>query len=225
MKTLHSILLISSLLFSACKTEQLVDPICKDGNGNVYDTVTIGTQTWMKENLRATKYNDGTAIPLVSANDAWKALTTPAYCFMNNDTANAKPNGALYNWYVISTEKVCPDGWHIPSKDEWQMLIDYLGGDEVAGGKMKITGTEYWEEPNYGADNSSRFSAYPNGYRWGENGNFAGSIYNASFWSTTNIYDAKYRLLLYARDSGISYKIAYFNDGYPIRCLMNNQQN
>jgi uncharacterized protein (TIGR02145 family) len=223
MKTLHSILLISSLLFSACKTELLVDPICKDGNGNVYDTVTIGTQTWMKENLRATKYNDGTPIPLVSGNDAWKAQTTPAYCFMNNDTANAKPYGALYNWYVVNSSKnVCPEGWHVPSKEEWETLTEYLGGYEVAGGKMKITSTEYWEEPNYGADNSSGFSAYPSGFREVYKGTFLALRQSTDIWSSTNYgYDMGIDLSLDAENSRTFITASYRNMGYSIRCLKN----
>jgi len=223
MKNTLYFMLLSILTFSACKTELLVDPICKDGNGNVYDTVTIGTQTWMKENLRATKYNDGTAIPLVSGNDAWKALTTPAYCFMNNDTANAKPYGALYNWYVVnSSKKVCPDGWHVPSKEEWETLTEYLGGYEVAGGKMKITSTEYWEEPNYGADNSSGFSAYPAGGRSGLNGFYSTQRQFTDYCISDNYsYDMSYVFgLTNRRESGLINAL-YFNYGSSIRCIKN----
>jgi uncharacterized protein (TIGR02145 family) len=177
----------------------------------------------MKENLRATKYNDGTPIPLVSANDAWKALTTPAYCFMNNDTANAKPYGALYNWYVVNSSKnVCPEGWHVPSKEEWETLTEYLGGYEVAGGKMKITGTEFWEEYNFGADNSSGFSVYPSGFRWGERGTFGGLRYSTAFWSSTNYgYDMACVLKIFSTSTGAPIQGSMQIDGNPIRCMQN----
>jgi uncharacterized protein (TIGR02145 family) len=177
----------------------------------------------MKENLRATKYNDGTPIPLVTENDAWKALTTPAYCFMNNDTANAKPYGALYNWYVVnSSRNVCPVGWHVPTHNEWQTLVDYLGGYEVAGGKMKITGTEFWEEPNYGADNSSGFSAYPTPFRPDISGSIINDISSTHIWAATNYgHDMSIYLRLDARDAGTFISASYRNHGYSIRCIKN----
>ena len=109
-----------------------------DIDGNAYNKVTIGRQTWLVENLRTTKYNDGTLIPLVQDNTAWSNLITPGYCWFDNDeVANKNPYGALYNWYAVNTGKLCPSGWHVPTDTEWTTLIDNLGGLDVAGGKLK----------------------------------------------------------------------------------------
>jgi uncharacterized protein (TIGR02145 family) len=137
-----------------------------DIDGNVYHTVTIGTQIWMVENLRTTKYNDGTAIPLVTDNAAWAALTTPGYCWYNNDAPTyGTTYGALYNWYAVNTGKLAPTGWHVPTDSEWTVLITYLGGDSIAGGKLKEVGTAHWAGPNKGATNTSGFTALPSGNR------------------------------------------------------------
>ena len=113
-----------------------------DADGYVYHTVTIGAQVWMVENLKTTKYNDGTAIPLVTDSTAWAILTIPGYCWYNNDAVTYKATyGALYNWYAVNTGKLAPKGWHVPADAEWTKLITFLGGEDVAGGKMKSTGT------------------------------------------------------------------------------------
>jgi hypothetical protein len=110
--------------------------VVTDIDGNIYSTVTIGTQTWMKQDLKTTRYNDGAAIPLVTDNTAWAALTTPGYCLYNN-TNNAdsiRTFGALYNWYAVNTGKLAPTGWHVATDAEWTTLTTYLGGTTVAGG-------------------------------------------------------------------------------------------
>ncbi len=143
-----------------------------DKDGNVYHTVSIGTQTWLVENLKTTKYNDGTAIPLVTDNTFWPSLITPGYCWYKHDSATYKNTyGALYNWYVVNTGKLCPIGWHVPTDAEWTTLATYLGGDTVAGGKMKAigtieAGTGLWVSPNTGATNESGFTAVPAGGRY-----------------------------------------------------------
>ncbi len=146
-----------------------------DIEGNVYKIVTIGRQVWMAENLKTTKLNDGTAIPLVTGNTPWtewSKLTTPAYCWYNNDAANKDTYGALYNWYAVSTFKLCPQGWHVPTPSEWSTLAIFLGDiDSSAVGKLKETGTSHWLSPNTGATNSSGFTALPGGYRY-QNGQY-----------------------------------------------------
>ena len=98
-----------------------------DADGNVYHTVTIGTQTWTVENLKTSKYNDGTKIPLVTDGTTWGNLTTPGYCWHNNDAATNKATyGALYNWYAVNTGKLAPSGWHVPTDAEWTTLENYL---------------------------------------------------------------------------------------------------
>lgn len=158
-----------------------------DQDGNVYKTVTIGTQTWMAENLRTTKYNDGTAIPFVTASSAWSNLRTDAYCNYENtnNIDTIATFGRLYNWYAVNTGKLAPTGWHVPTDAEWTTLTNYLGDGSVAGGKLKETGTTHWASPNTGATNESGFTALPGGYRY-----FDGPFDNVGnycyWWSATD---------------------------------------
>lgn len=151
--------------------------------------VVIGTQTWMKYNLKVTKYNDGTGIPKVTDNAAWSALTTPAYCWYNNDSATyAVTYGALYNWYAVNTGKLCPTGWHEPSKTEWETLINYVDGWEVAGGKLKEVGTTHWISPNTDATDIVGFRWLPNGFR-NNDGNYY-NINNRAYAFTSTSYNS-----------------------------------
>jgi uncharacterized protein (TIGR02145 family) len=137
-----------------------------DNSGNIYSIVTIGTQVWMAENLRTSKYNDGTSIPKVTNNSEWHELTTGAYCWYNNDSATYEiPYGKLYNWFTVNTRKLCPNGWHVSGEKEWIVLTTYLGGAKIAGGKLKETGTAHWNSPNTDATNESGFTALPGGGR------------------------------------------------------------
>jgi uncharacterized protein (TIGR02145 family) len=197
----------------------------------------------MAENLKTTKYNDGTPIPNVTDNTAWAALTTPAYCWYNNDATTYKATyGALYNWYVVNAannvgKNVCPTGWHVPTDTEWHTLVLYLDAialfsnteSLIAGGKLKETGTTHWESPNTGATNKSGFTALPGGER-----NFAGafdisgsnSIFfhsNGCWWSSTEQYDfnAYYRRLYNSLNELYS-SLAVKQFGYTVRCLKDN---
>ncbi|MBA7527477.1 hypothetical protein ES705_19653 [subsurface metagenome] len=174
----------------------------------------------MAENLKTTKYNDGTAIPLVTNSTEWDNLTTPGYCWYNNDEASYKNTyGALYNWYTVNTGKLCPTGWHVPTDSEWTILTDYLGGYSVAGGKLKETGTTHWNSPNTGATNESGFTALPGGYRT-NSGAFNNVGSNGNWWSSTESSStyAWHRSMNYSssnvyRDySGKSY-------GFSVRCV------
>jgi uncharacterized protein (TIGR02145 family) len=156
-----------------------------DNDGNTYKTIPIGTQTWMAENLKTTKYKDGTSIPLVSDNTAWSNLSTPAYCWYNNDAATFKATyGAMYNWYTVNTGKLCPTGWHMPTDAEWTTLTTYLGGESIAGDKLRETGTVHWIASIAVASNESGFTALPGNYR-GSNGTFFVTN-GGSWWSTTD---------------------------------------
>jgi hypothetical protein len=126
--------------------------------------VTIGTQVWIVENLKTTKYNDGRAVPLVNDNTAWSALTTPAYCWYNNDeTANKNKYGALYNWFAVNTNKLCPTGWHVPTDVEWATLTPISGGYRYVDGTFyDIKNVSYW----WSATESSTTSAYYSGVFW-----------------------------------------------------------
>jgi len=152
----------------------------------------------MAENLRTTKYRDGSNIPVVTGNTQWannwnngNPLRQPMMCWYNNDQATYTTNkfGALYNWYAINpatngNKNVCPTGWHVPTDEELTILTTFLGGESVAGGKMKNTGTQYWISPNTGATNSSGLSGLPGGYR-DLDGTFNGIGLYGLWWSST----------------------------------------
>ena len=207
-------------------TTQFTYGSVSDVEGNTYKTVTIGNQIWMAENLKTTKYNDGTTIPLVTDSTVWKKLSTPGYCWYNNDaTANKNIYGALYNWYTLNTGKLCPTGWHVPSDAEWTILTTYLGGETVAGGKLKETGTSHWLSPNTGATNESGFAAVPGGYRY-----FGGTFYDLGgfgyWWSTTESFSMEYSfttiayyLQMYYGYSGVSRSYFEKQRGFSVRCL------
>jgi uncharacterized protein (TIGR02145 family) len=156
-----------------------------DIDGNRYNTVKIGTQIWMAENLKTTRYNDGTKIPAVKDSASWMNLTTGALCYYKNDSVTYNATyGPLYNWYAVNTGKLAPTGWHVPTDAEWTTLTNYLGGLDVAGGKLKETGTSHWQSPNTGATNETGFTAIPAGRRDpGTNFQVCGWI--AAFWSST----------------------------------------
>ncbi|HNW88911.1 MAG TPA: fibrobacter succinogenes major paralogous domain-containing protein [Bacteroidales bacterium] len=191
-----------------------------DIDGNVYNIVNIGTQVWMAENLRVTKYKDGTAIPLVSNETSWAYLTSPGFCwYLNNDTTYGDIYGALYNWYAVNTAKLCPAGWHVPRDAEWTELANYLGGLSVAGGKLKETGTEHWASPNTGATNETYFTALPGGSRTAD-GSFSAMGSFGIFWSTDTVSaaHAKSRALSFNNDDMTS-NINLKTQGVSVRCL------
>lgn len=192
-----------------------------DNDGNVYNIVTIGTQVWMKENLKTTKYNDGTNIPNVTNNAAWSALVTSAYCWYNNDAATNKSiYGALYDWYVTNTGKLCPVGWHVPTHNEFIVLRDFLGGETVSGGKLKEIGTLHWITPNTGATNESGFTAVPSGTRTGNDGPFYYLGEDGHYWSSTSFsIGTSYHWYTYYNTASFSFSNTLKNTGYAIRCL------
>ena len=170
-------------------------------SGIVLPSVTIGTQIWMTKNLDVTTYRDGTPIPQVTNQIAWSNLTTGAWCYYNNDPANGLIYGKLYNWYAVNDPRgLAPMGWHVPSDPEWTSLTDYLGGEGLAGGKMKATGTSLWLSPNTNATNESSFNGIPGGYRSNTTLHFIGE--QGFFWSSS-AYNTTYAW----------YRYLYFNDG------------
>jgi uncharacterized protein (TIGR02145 family) len=194
-------------------------PTVKDVDGNKYKTVTIGTQVWMAENLKTTRYNDGTPIPLVTDYEEWAALTTPAYCWYNNDSSHKEVYGALYNWYAVNTAKICPEGWHVPSDEEWIELRNYLGSFRFVGSDLKETGTSHWKSPNADATNKSGFTALPGGLR-SFNGSFsyigiAGYWWTATEYTSTNVHFWNLRY----KNSDLFTYIADKPNGLCIRCI------
>jgi len=204
-----------------------------DVDGNAYNTVLIGTQCWTLENLKVTKYNDGTSIPLDNSGGStgydddvqtWSGQSTGAYTIYGNDANNLSSYGYLYNWYAASNSKgLCPTGWHVPTDEEWTTLTTFLGGESVAGGKMKSTVTQPttggWNTlSSSSVTNSSGFTALPGGFRnW--NGNFDYRMDRAYFWSATlNGSNPYFRQLEYNTSSASS----SFNSkelGCSVRCL------
>ena len=191
-----------------------------DIDGNVYSTVTIGSQVWLGQNLKTTKYNDGTSVQLVTENNNWGTISTPAYCWYNNDIGNKNPYGALYNWYAINTGRLCPQGWHVPSDSEWTIFTNYLGGASISGGKLKEDGLTHWLSPNSGAINSANFSALPGGNRNYFSGDFYGLGNGGDWWSNTEdeMYNAWHRSIVY-NNSGISRLNPSKSYGFSVRCL------
>jgi len=159
-----------------------------DADGNVYHIVTIGSQVWMVENLKTSKYKDTTDIPFADTDAEWAGLTTPAYCWMYRDeNLSLETYGALYNWYAVNTGKLCPEGWHVPDSDDWSMLIEYSGKLALAGGTLKEAGTKHWESPNIGADNYDGFTAISGSFRNDANGTFGPFGYYCYMWSATEL--------------------------------------
>lgn len=162
-----------------------------DFDGNAYPTLVFGNgQEWMAQNLYTTHFSNGDLITQVEDSSVWSGLNTAAWCSVANDPANAVPFGHSYNWFAVSDARnVCPMGWHMPSDVEWQSLVAYLGGETVAGGKLKSTGDEmsgtgvWWE--NYGATNESGFTALPAGNRPAAAGIYSNFGWNAFFWTSS----------------------------------------
>ncbi|MBN1465454.1 T9SS type A sorting domain-containing protein [candidate division KSB1 bacterium] len=162
-----------------------------------------------------------TIVRTVTDNSQWANLTTGAWCAYNNDPANAATYGLLYNWYAVNdSRKIAPNGWHVPTDTEWQILVDYLGGSSVAGGKMKEAGTAHWNSPNTGATNESRFSGLPGGCRYNDDGYFASMDSYAYFWSSAESHSshAWYRIMHYDLTDVYRY---YLNKpfGFSVRCV------
>jgi len=158
--------------------------VIKDIDGNVYHTVTIGTQVWMVENLKVTHYRNGDPIPNVIDSMAWRNLTSGAYCDYDNNSDNSIIFGKLYNWHAVQDiRNIAPIGWHVPTDAEWMTLTTCLGGDSIAGGKLKEIGTIHWPSPNLRATNESGFTALPCKYRKGDTGTFG---YDSNYlWTST----------------------------------------
>jgi uncharacterized protein (TIGR02145 family) len=216
------------LLSSGCKkndTDDTTTPVAQvetgyvsDFDGNSYKTVKAGTQWWMAQDLKTTKLNDGTPIPVKPNNADWINTTEPAMCYYNNDSTNASTYGALYNYYTVTNTKICPIGWHIPTHQEWTTLATTLGGDEVAGGKMKETGTSHWNTPNTGATNDSKFTALPSGNR-SDQGNYSG-LHNYSLWWTCTPYsDGAWARNTSYGDGTTSQSCKTPRNGLSVRCV------
>ncbi|HRI19425.1 MAG TPA: fibrobacter succinogenes major paralogous domain-containing protein, partial [Panacibacter sp.] len=212
----------SSKQFLSANDNSSTEALLSNIDGSASDTISIGTQAWRSINLNLDHYRNGDKIPQVTDPAAWVSLTTGAWCYYNNDPATGAVYGKLYNWYaVVDGRGLAPKGWHIPSDKEWTKLTTFLGGEAVAGGKMKETGTTHWYYPNGDATNSSGFTALPSGYR--STDTFAGTfdlIGNRGFWwSTSSLMSYSWsRSLNYG--NGIIYRTYNIRQyGYSVRCI------
>jgi uncharacterized protein (TIGR02145 family) len=227
MKTTHNfhfifIFGVFLMLATSCKKDGDDMGTVTDVDGNVYHTVVIGTQVWMVENLRVTKFNDGSSIDLGTIIKSTLAWPDPKYSWYNNDPENKDKYGALYNYRVVRQtyvvqRSIAPQGWRIPSDDDWNTLISYLGGEVSAGGKMKAIGTiekntGLWHNPNAGATNEKGFSAVSCG-----NGFFE------SWWSSEYASDGCYSYIINNSSTNIVHSIStdYNSDFKSIRCIKN----
>jgi uncharacterized protein (TIGR02145 family) len=192
---------------------------CMDKDGNDYTTVTLGSQTWMAENLKAARYHNGDYILNVPDSIEWGNLTTGASCDYRNIPGNSLTYGKLYNFYAVTDPRIiCPTGWHIPSDAEWTTLTTYLGTD-AAGGKLKETGTTHWLSPNTGATDESGFTALPGGFRYGD-----GTFYNlnlyACFWSSTEETSiSAWSRILSNNYAYVTREADHKTHGYSVRCV------
>jgi uncharacterized protein (TIGR02145 family) len=198
------------------------DPVSvSDNDGNSYDVIRIGSQVWMAENLKTTQLNDGSDIELAENATEWGNLTSVGYCWYSNNISYKNVYGALYNWYAVSSGKLCPVGWRVSTNDDWEILTNYLGGYSPAGGKLKETGTAHWNSPNTGATNEYDFTALPGGWRT-NTGTFQ-YIRSIGYWWTSTIGsppDVYYRHIQNDNDKVFMY---YKNEKYgmSVRCVKN----
>ena len=187
-----------------------------------YHEVNIGTQVWMKKNLSVSHYRNGDTIPEITDSAAWDAARTGAWCWYNNDPSNDAAYGKLYNWYAVNDPRgLAPEGWHVPGDAEWDTLVIFLGGQAIAGGAMKETGTNNWFPPNTDATNSSGFTALPGGSRFG-NGTFGLIGPYGVWWSSTPYqeFQAWYRTLQYNSASMYgSHHDVTTRYGFSVRCV------
>jgi uncharacterized protein (TIGR02145 family) len=227
------IVIIFTLSFYSCKkadtqsstpenttTSQKTITSVIDIDGNKYDTIAIGTQTWMVENLKTTHYRNGDPIPVLADSAQWNNDLIGAYCNYDNNTGNGNTYGHLYNWYAVNNPAgISPTGWHIPTDSEWSVLATYLGGDSLAGGVMKSTGTTLWNTLNSGATNSSGFTGLPAGNRL-NNESFYGINNYSHFWSSTAINDStSWSRYLYYFDSELYRYYSGKDVGFSCRCI------
>ena len=208
----------------SCESDKL-----QDVDGNKYITIAVGSQVWMAGDLKTTRFNDGTPIPQVTKNDEWADLASPAFSWYNNDSTHKEDYGALYNWYAVSTGKLCPEGWHVPSDEEWNELVSGFGGLQNAGGALKETGNAHWRNPNTGAADEIGFTALPGGYR-SYNGTFNLLRASGYWWSSTetNWYgsgaDGKPSTVIFWNIRYKSNELFRFvsekGNGFCVRCVM-----
>jgi len=229
-----SVVIITFLFSLSCKkSDQNYPDTVIDSDGNTYNTVLIGDQLWMRENLITTKFSNGDPVATTDPIDKSISLeTNPIYqWFYFSNKPNSSVYGRFYTWHtVIDNRNICPDGWHIPSNEEWKTMIVYLGGNAIAGGKLKETNPDYWVDTNIGATNSSQFSAVPTSLR-SDNGNLMLlSSNDAHFWTKVEsdfVYEGEKNFaisfLIEGDKTSISEQVTSKNAGLTCRCIWDNK--
>ena len=203
-----------------------------DIDGNTYATIQIGTQVWMAENLRTTRYRNGDPIPNVTDKGKWGGLSSGAWCHYENDPKHEVPYGKLYNWYTVNDpRKVCPAGWHLPTDGEWQQMEaalgvpaselgrkEFRGAAQNVGGKMKTT--TLWESPKLSTTNSSGFSGLPGGSRYSNNGYFYYLGHGGYWWSASHSgAENAWRRYLNDLNAGVNRSYYAKRNGFCVRCV------
>jgi uncharacterized protein (TIGR02145 family) len=202
------------------KVVKLDTTVVKDVEGNSYKILKIGNQFWLAENLKTFKYNDGTLINLIVSDSLWITDTLGAVCHYNNVSENSKIYGAMYNWYAVKTNKLCPSGWKVPSSSDWDTLSNFLGGDQISGSKLKEVGTQLWSTSNENVTNEFGFTALPTGTR-NQFGFFSQGV--VTYWWST--YDDGYDGLsasvrgVYHSFDVLANQGLLKTTGLPVRCV------
>lgn len=215
-----SFLLALSLFISGCKKSESFPQTVTDIDGNIYKTVKIGNQVWMAENLKVNHYRNGDEIPEILDGLIWDYLSTGASCTYDHSDSIATIYGNLYNWHAVNdSRKLAPDGWHIPTDEEWESLNSYLG--EFAGGKMKEEDTIHWRYPNVGATNETGFNALPAGIRASGSGEFKNLQKSTCWWaSSSDCVHCPVAWRVSYDQSELSRNDYYPTLGFSVRCIM-----
>lgn len=187
---------------------------------NIVDlpSVKIGDQVWMKFNLNVDVYSNGDPIEEVKDNSIWMQTSEGAWAYYNNDPSNGENYGKLYNWYAINDSRgICPNGWRVPNEEDWDELVNFLGGEDIAGGKLKDTSD--WQGENVGATNETGFTAVPSGYRLSD-GTFLNEGIIATFWTSSegegnNAWDR----FMISKTAFVGRSQYGFENGFSCRCI------
>jgi len=215
---------LAMVILNSCKKSDETPVIVSDADGNIYKTITIGDQVWMMENLKTTKYSNGDLIGTsASPLEDLSGENTPKYQWAySGDETKVTDYGRLYTWYTVNDSRnVCPTGWHVPTEAEWNTLTEELGGTYVAGGKLKASGTDFWNSPNDGATNVTYFTAMPAGYRE-YSGQFSGLGNYGKWWSATENTPDNANAKTFNVDTYTTYANSSYNNkktGFSVRCL------
>lgn len=221
---IKAIVVLGLLLAIACSKENNDPKEVKDADGYLYETVSIGTQVWFKENLRTTKFRNGD--PIETTLPATQDITdgaSPMYSWpYEGNEAHIEPYGRLYTWYAVNDSRgVCPAGWRVPTDDDWKTLVEFVGGSVVGGGKLKAPSTIYWSSPNAGATDEFGFYALPGGYR-NPDGVFYSLRHSGIWWSATESSDQKAWGRFMHHNEFQVFKDEYNKKfGFSVRCIKN----